>query len=244
LLTHPPKVDYSVRAPQSIHLDASCISSSLNVSGLTGSFKLKTISGEMEVNDLSGSLKLNVVSGDITGSRLSGDLDLGTVSGRVKLLQSQFPSADASTVSGELILQSPVAAGPYSFGSVSGSVRMLVPPDTHCTAELSTVSGSIRSSLPATSTIVGHGSKVTQVGGGGTAVRLKSVSGSLNFEVEGVPATNVSTSPSMANTPPPAASTPPAAPPQAPLTTAEILEHIERGEMTVEEALKLMKGQQ
>ncbi len=243
LLHFPPKVDYSVRAPQGTHLDASCISSSLNVSGLSGSFRLKTISGEMEVNSLSGPLKLNVVSGDISGSQLSGVLELETVSGRVKLLQSNFTSAEASTVSGELILQTPVSAGPYSFSSVSGSVRMLVPPDTRCSAELNSVSGSIRSSLPATASRMGHGLKVTQVGGGGTGVRLKSVSGSLSFEVEGMPATNVASTPSQATSSepiPPAAPTPSQ---QAAMSTAEILEHIERGEMTVDEAIKLMKGQ-
>ncbi len=243
LLNLPPKVDYFVRVPQGIQLDVSCISSSLNVSGLSGSFKLKTISGEVEVNDLAGPLKINGVSGDISGARLSGVLDVGTVSGRVKLLQATFPSAEGSTVSGDIVLQTPVSAGPYIFGSVSGSVRLLVPADTRCTAELSTVSGNIHSSLPATSTRMGHGSKVTQVGGGGTTVRLKSVSGSLNFEVEGMPAANVSVDPTTASAPPITASAPPAAPPPAPLSTAEILEHIERGEMTVDEALKLMKGQ-
>jgi Toastrack DUF4097 len=243
LLSHPPKVEFSVRVPPDIHLEASCISSSLKVSDLSGSFKLKTISGEMEVANLSGPFKISGVSGDITGTRLSGVLELSTVSGRVKLLQSEFPSADASTVSGDLILQTPVSTGPYAFSSVSGSVRMLVPPDTHCNAELNTVSGSIRSSLPASSTRIGHGLKITQVGGGGTSVRLKSVSGGLSFEVEGMPATNVTTEATSFSVSAPQPPVPPVPPPQSPMSTAEILEHIERGEMTVDEAIKLMKGQ-
>ena len=242
-LSHPPKVEYSVRVPQGIQLEASGISSSVNVSGLTGTFKLKTISGEMEVASLTGPFKLNAVSGDISGSQLSGALELQTVSGRVKLLQSVFPSVDASTVSGDLTLQSPISAGPYSFGSVSGSVRLLVPPDTSCSAELNTVSGSIRSSLPVSATSVGPGRKVTQVGGGGTGVRLKSVSGSLSFEVEGIPPASVSASSSTVSSEIPVPPTPPSAPPLAPLSTAEILQRIERGEMTVDEAIKLMKGQ-
>ncbi len=246
LLSHPPKVEYAVRVPQGTQLDASCISSSLKVMGLTGAFKLKTISGEMEVRDLSGPFKIKGVSGDITGSNLSGELELGTVSGRVKLLQSSFPGADASTVSGDLLLQTPVAAGPYAFSSVSGSVRMLVPPDTHCSAELNSVSGSLHSSLPATSTKLGRGTKISQVGGGGTSVRLKSVSGGLSFEVEGMAAANVSATPEPANNwmpTPPSPPTSPAVPPASPLSTEEILQRIERGEMTVDEAIKLMKGQ-
>ena len=243
LLSYPPKVEYSVRVPQDTHLEASCISSSLNVSDLAGVFKLKTISGEMEVTNLIGPFKLSGVSGDITGSQLKGVLELSTVSGRVKLLRSDFPTADASTVSGDLILQTPVSAGPYTFSSVSGSVRMLVPPDTHCNAELNSVSGSIRSSLPASSSSIGHGLKITQVGGGGTSVRLKSVSGGLSFEVEGMPATNVATTASASGSATPQPPVPPTPPPASPMSTAEILEHIERGEMTVDEAIKLMKGQ-
>lgn len=243
LLSFPPKVDYSVRVPQGIHLEASCISSSLHVSGLSGAFKLKTISGGMEVTDLAGPFKLNTVSGGITGSRLAGALELGTVSGRVQFTESNFPAADASTVSGDLTLQTPISEGPYQFGSVSGSVRLLVPKDTHCKVELNSVSGKIRSSLPVTSLAMGHGVNVTQVGSGGTAIRLKSVSGGLTIETEGVPATNapeVSVSASISVPTPPAA---PTTPPPAPLTTAEILQRIESGEMTVDEAIKLMKGQ-
>ncbi len=244
LLSHPPRVDYSISVPQGTHLESSCISSSLSVADLNGSFKLKTISGDMEISNLTGSLKLNTVSGDINGTHLAGVLDLGTVSGRVKLMQSDFPSADGSTVSGDLILQTAVSAGPYAFSSVSGSVRLLVPTDTHCNAELNSVSGSIRSSLPATSSSIGHGLKITQVGSGGTSIRLKSVSGSLVLETEGVPATNVPAASATASQPtqaPPIPPMPPDAPPVATLSTSEILQRVERGEISVDEAIKLMK---
>jgi len=243
-LSHPPKVEYNLRVPQGIHLEASCVSSTLNVSDLEGVFRLKTISGDVELAHLTGPIKLSAVSGDISGSHMAGVLELGTVSGRVRLVESNFPNADASTVSGDLILQTPVAEGPYHFSSVSGSVRLLVPPDTHCNAELNSVSGTIRSSLPATTTHMGHGLKVTQVGSGGTAVRLKSVSGSLSFEVEGVPASNVLvTSANPAAPVPPIPPASPATSSPAPLSTAEILQRIERGEMSVDEAIKRMKDQ-
>jgi len=250
-LSHPPRVDYSVRVPQGIHLEASCISSTLNVSGLEGSFKLKTISGNVELVKLSGPFKLSAVSGDITGSQLIGVLDLNTVSGRVHMTESGFPSADASTVSGDLLLQTPVSEGPYHFSSVSGSVHMVVPADTRCNVELNSVSGSIRSSLPATATSMGHGLKMTQVQGGGTAVRLKSVSGGVSIETEGVAATTVSTTDSLRVESIPTIPSIPPVPPipisssstPKPLSTAEILQRIESGEMTVDEAIKLMKEQ-
>jgi len=237
-LSHPPKVDYTIQVPQGIQVYASGVSSSLNLKGLNGEFRLKTVSGEIDVADLSGPFKFNVVSGDITGSRLAGTLELEAVSGRVRLMDSNFPNAGASTVSGDLILQTSISTGPYHFSSVSGSVRMLVPADTHCNAELSSVSGSIRSSLPATTTRLGHGSKIAQIQGGGAEVRLKSVSGGLYFETEGTPTEPVSVTSSI-----PVPPTPPSQPTPAPekLSTAEILQRIESGEMTVDEALKFMK---
>ncbi|MGE5123787.1 MAG: DUF4097 family beta strand repeat-containing protein [Acidobacteriaceae bacterium] len=243
-LSYPPKVEYALRVPQEVQLNTSSVSSTLQVSGLQGVFKFKAVSGDMQLADLSGPLKLSTVSGEISGTRLSGVLDLSTVSGKVRLQESSFPSAEASTVSGDLILQTSITDGPYKFGSVSGSVHMLVPPDTHCNAELNSVSGNIRSSLPATATRMGHGLKVTQILGGGAEVRLKSVSGNLSFELEGVPATPVQTASAASDTPaPPVPPVPPSPSPQASLSTAEILQRIERGELTVDEAIRLMKNQ-
>jgi hypothetical protein len=250
LFSQPPKVEYDVRVPQGIHLEASGVSSTLNVSGLSGVFKLKTVSGDSTVTDLSGTLKLNAVSGDIIGSHLQGRLEVDSVSGSVKLLDSTFPSADATTVSGNMTLQTAIGEGPYVFGSVSGNVRMLVPADTRCNAELSSVSGSIRSSFPSNTTRLGHGQKVTLIQGGGTAVRLKSVSGDLSIETEGIVPTAVPTIPQAEQSPippippiPPISPSPVETPAPAPLSTAEILQRIESGEMTVDEAIKLMKGQ-
>jgi DUF4097 and DUF4098 domain-containing protein YvlB len=245
-LSHPPRVDYSVRVPQGTHLDISCVSSTLEVSDLEGAFKLKTISGNIDLARLAGPFKLGAVSGDITGLKLTGVLDLDTVSGRVRLTESSFPSAEGSTVSGDLTLQTPLAEGPYQFGSVSGSVKLIVPTDSRCNVELNSVSGSIRSSLPATSTSMGHGRKVTQIQGGGALVRLKSVSGGVSIETEGTPATAVTTStPASQEVIPSAPAVPPPAPQPVPepLSTSEILQRIERGEMTVDEAIKLMKDQ-
>jgi hypothetical protein len=239
--SQPPKVEYTLQVPQGVQLFASGISSSLNVSGLNGEFRLKTVSGNINFADLSGPFKINVVSGDVTGSRLVGKLELEAVSGRAHLMESNFPIADATTVSGDLILQTPLSAGPYHFSSVSGNVRMLVPADTHCNAELNSVSGSIRSSLPASTTRMGPGSKMTQIQGGGAVVRLKSVSGGLSIEAEGIPAETV-----QVTSPIPVPPTPPSPPVQSapePLSTAEILQRIESGEMTVDEAIKLMKDQ-
>ena len=239
-LAHPPKVEYTLRVPQEIQLDVTCISATVDARSLSGKFKLRTVSGRINLADLSGQLNLNTVSGDISGTNLTGPLEVEAVSGRVQALDSSFATASVSTVSGNMHLQTALQDGPYNFSSVSGNVHLVVPEDTRCSAELKSVSGNIRSSFPATTSRLGHGLKIVQVQGGGTAVRMKSVSGSLSIEVEGVPAV-----PMTAEAP--AVHEHPVQPEhshqheEAQLSTAEILQRIERGEMSVDEAIRQMK---
>lgn len=237
----PPKVEYTLKVPQGLQLNASGVSSSLKVSGLKGDFRFKSVSGGVDLDDLTGPIKANVVSGDISGTRLAGKLELQAISGRVRLLKSNFPFADVSTVSGGLILQTPLTEGPYRFSSVSGNVKMLVPADTRCNAKLDSISGSIQSTLPATTTRMGPGSKIAIIQGGGPDVRLKSVSGGLSIETEGIPVEAVRDTSKASDLP--VSTLDPAQPKSEQLNTSEILQRIESGELTVDEALKLMKDQ-
>ena len=195
----PCEVEYTVQAPRRCSLKVSGVSSEIlaegfegefsfnSVSGaislrnLTGPAKVHTVSGKMELADLSGEMRVNTVSGRIAGQHLTGALHLDTVSGRVELEKSSLPSADATTVSGGMDLQTALGAGPYRFNSVSGNVQLMVPPDTRCSAELRAVSGSISTKLPATSVSRQNGAQMIEVQGGGVKVYAHSVSGNLTL---------------------------------------------------------------
>ncbi len=269
-LSHPCKVDYVVEAPPSSNIKASCVSSSLTLDGLQGAFDLDAVSGSLELTNLSGSLRIQVVSGDVTGTRLAGSLELESVSGAVHCSESNFQQINLDTVSGDATLQTPLGSGPYVFNSVSGSVRLVVPDGTACSAQLNTVSGRLHTSLPVNTSHSQHGLHQVDILGGGAPVSLKSVSGGLWLgpeegqaqPVDSIPATGDWSEPPMPPMPP----VPPAPPvspapkglaapplmdgsapgmPPAPqaLSTAEILERVERGTMTVAEALEALKGQ-
>ena len=116
----PCQVDYTVQAPRHCSLKINGVSNETlaegfegefsfnSVSGemtlrnLTGPVKVNTVSGKMELAELTGELRLNTVSGKISGQHLAGPLHLDTVSGRVELEKSSLPSAEATTVSGEM----------------------------------------------------------------------------------------------------------------------------------------------
>jgi hypothetical protein len=113
-----------------------------------------------------------------------------------------------------------LAEGPYDFKSVSGQVRLTMPPDTHCTGELHSVSGDLVSAFPITGNSRHHGSQTVNVQGGGVKISLNSVSGDLTLDCDG--------------------KIPPTPEPLKTVSSEErlaVLERVERGEMTVDEAL-------
>lgn len=195
----PCRVDYVVRAPRQCSLKTSGVSSDTfaegfegefsfnSVSGemtlrkLTGPVNAKTVSGAIELAELAGEMKINTVSGEISGKGLTGGLHLDTVSGRVSFEESSLPSAEATTVSGDMALQTALGNGPYRFNSVSGNVQLKLPPESRCDAELHAISGTLSTKLPATSTVRQNGKQTLEVQGGGVKLSLNSVSGNLSL---------------------------------------------------------------
>ena len=236
-LSQPCKVDYRVQVPRSCRLKISGVSNTASIQGVEGEIEVSSVSGPLTLENLTGPVFVHTVSGDISGTRLSGSLKLEAVSGSVQLSESSLLSAEGSTVSGNISLETSLGEGPYRFSSVSASVTLDVPDETRCTLKLNSLSGRCKSSLPVSSSQRHNGAQVLEVNGGGVLVSLSSTSGNLWLEA---PMSELSkpVQPSQVVKPPE-----PPQPVAQPLSTAEILERIERGEMTVEEGLKALKGE-
>ncbi len=218
--SQPCEVDYVVKAPRQCSLKLNGVSNTVLAEGFEGDVSVNSVSGEITLRDLTGSVRIHTVSGDTNGERIAGSLDLDTVSGDVVLKESALSSIKANSVSGDMRIRTPLAEGPYDFKSVSGDVRLMVPPDIHCTGELHSVSGDLVSAFPITGSSRQHGSQTVNVQGGGVKISLHSVSGDLSLDCDG--------------------EIPPAAEPLKTVSSEErraVLEQIERGELTVEQAL-------
>jgi hypothetical protein len=165
----PCRVDYVVRVPRQCSVDLSIVEGQAQLIGLTGDFETHTVSGDLRLADLSGSLRIHTVSGNVLGERLAATapVHLSAVSGHITLVGSSLPAVSASTVSGDVSLDTDLAAGPYQFNSVSGDVRLSLPAGTRCAPSLHSLSGRIHR-LPAAP---GEGT--------GPSVHLHSVSGDL-----------------------------------------------------------------
>lgn len=227
--TKPCQVSFTVKVPQKCSVKASGVSCSINLHDLEGDFNVSSVSGQVTLRDLSGLIKLKTVSGDVGGERINGNFHFNTVSGDVRLKESNLPAAEGHTVSGDVSLQTSLAEGPYKVDSVSGDVRLTVPIDTRCTALVHGISGQVHTAFPQTVYRRSNGNHVAEVQGGGVQVSLHSVSGDLWI------------GPAEGEIPPSAQSTQPNQPDQpASPSRKDILDQIERGEITVEEGLKLL----
>jgi hypothetical protein len=223
-LNRPCKVDYTVRMPKDCEARVSGVSSEISARGLDGQIDLNAVSGLMNLSELSGNLKISTVSGAIMAEKLTGELDANSVSGKMRVTESQLSRAVVKTVSGSMVLQTPLEDGPYTFKGVSGSAMLVVPEDTACTAQFHSVSGRMRSSLPI-SKDDRHGSRGSmEIQGGGVEVSYNCVSGSFKIvtaENEVIRETKIAQEPAS-----------------PPVNQMEILKKIETGEISVEEALK------
>ncbi len=220
----PCEVDYTITAPRTCSLRLNGVSSSFLVKGFEGDICINSVSGAIVLRGITGSLKIKTVSGDVEVESFQGSLILDTVSADVKFMGSALTSIVANSVSGDLRIHTPLTQGPYKFNSVSGDVYLIVPPESRFIGELSSLSGGIRSAFPITSGDRKFGSQRVQIQDGGIMVAMHSVSGDLSFECNGD------------------------IPSRQPLETISVderrsvLEHLDRGEMTVSEALEHLQA--
>ncbi|MBW8010105.1 MAG: hypothetical protein FVQ83_02530 [Chloroflexi bacterium] len=175
----PCKVDFVIKTPQDCEISVKNISSSATLSQLKGILKLKTISGPLNLQELSGKLDAGTISGVINGQELDSETEIDSVSGKIDFRQCNFPTLIISTVSDNTFVETPVNQGPFELKSVSGEVTLIVGPEAKCTVSTRSLSGRFKTSLPTQSYSSRAGKTTTEINGGGSLVKMESVSGNL-----------------------------------------------------------------
>lgn len=220
------KVDYKVSVPTNCSVDCQVVSSSALMQGLHGDFHISAVSGRVQIKDLSGPVRIDAVSGEVSGEGISGTLNYETVSGELRLMDSNFTTVNGSAVSGSVWLQTGLMGGPFTFNTVSGSVYLLVPPGSACVVESQTMSGSLVTDLPVSQEARRIGHQRSVINGGGAAVLFNGVSGNISV----LSGESVQPHPSAGPTP------------TDNIDSNAILDKIERGEITVDEGISLLKN--
>jgi hypothetical protein len=235
----PCKVVYEVRLPPECTLQISGVSSDIEAHGLQGELKFSTVSGKLTLEKLSGSIHISSVSGDLEGQDLQGELHLKTVSGDLLLNRIAATSVEATTVSGNVHLQTELVEGSYALKSVSGDARLTLPEGAAFRAKLRSISGDLRVTFPDARRTKTTGLTTVEVGSGGPLIVLKSISGDLRIQRAG-DETLAAEAESKAQPETDDAETAQNG------TSAErmaVLERIANGELSVDEGLQVLKSE-
>jgi DUF4097 and DUF4098 domain-containing protein YvlB len=193
----------TIQVPIHSALEASLVSSSLSVSGVTGSQQLRTVSGDIEsdgaaaahVNTVSGdvhlstqdaaSAQIETMSGDLTVNGAGGDVSINTVSGGGHLKLGTLHSLSLRTVSGDFEIDARLdAAAQVRAESVSGDVKLAFSGSPGAEFDLHSLSGAISNCTgpKATHPEYGPGSRLSfSTGDGKARVQMSSTSGDLTL---------------------------------------------------------------
>jgi len=236
----PCRVDFTIRVPQTCSVKVNSVSGSAAIDGLEGHIDVNSVSGDLKLTNLSGNYDFSSVSGKITAENLTGPLNMNSVSGKVKISDSHISSLVGKTVSGNVCIETPLTKGPYEFKSVSGNMSVITPDDQACTVRIKSVSGKAKVNLPITSKSGVRNKQVIEVAGGGTEVTAKSVSGILKIGSPNYVKAKVQEPDNQTDIAKPEAVIQPAVPVPTPKSQMQILQDIENGEISVDQALEQM----
>ncbi|MBV9279526.1 MAG: DUF4097 family beta strand repeat protein [Chloroflexi bacterium] len=245
-------VDYDVSAPPDCELRVQTVSADVGMEGLSAAVQVKTVSGDIQLGNISGECSVTTVSGDVAGRGVRGGLSLRTTSGDARLMESQLTRFTLNTVSGDFRVETALIPGQqYEATAVSGDLLLLVPDGTGAAFQLQTVSGELRSELPAEIVKASRRHWHARINGGGADVEMSSVSGDLRVGRSPQTLQAAPSAPSDAHSQPPNVSYPVSATSSGDDEAATagsqseqtvVLEALERGEISVEEALTKLEG--
>jgi hypothetical protein len=228
LSTQPCAVFYTILAPENCDVRLKSVSASAVLDGLKGRQRLSSVSGNLALSDLQGEIHADTVSGDITGLRLQGKLTIKTVSGEGKFGNCRLESLVTHTVSGDIDADTNLGEGPYRFDSVSGDVRLVVPAETSCEVHSSTLTGQVYIGLSATYLKQSGRLRQILVQNGGVELNFKSTSGNLAMVTAEQLERPIPHQPGFVTEE------------ATQLDRMEVLEKIGRGELSVEDGIRLL----
>lgn len=159
-------VNFTVRLPAGVRIDASGVSADVHVTGATAGVSANSVSGDVVLADVAGDIRVNSVSGDVQVSgATTGSIRANSVSGDVQI------TVDRLSGTGDL-----------EFSTVSGDVEITLPANLDATVRMTTLSGELTSDFPLTTRGERERRNVeAQIGGGGRLLRFNSVSGNVTL---------------------------------------------------------------
>ncbi len=173
-----PDVDLEVPRGASVVVDGR--SGDVEADGLTGDFRFHTASGDLRLRDVRGHVTAEAMSGDMD---ISADgpieIQLRSVSGDVAVRAASIARLHVSSTSGDMHIAGRFDGdGPYVLHAVSGDTVLAPLGDVR--VEARTITGDVRSEIPARTEEVPGGRSII-IGGKGPTIDVRSTSGDVRL---------------------------------------------------------------
>jgi hypothetical protein len=255
-----PRVDYVVSAPSETDLELKNVEGPIAVHGSEGEIRIHTVDGKVTIEEAEGDVQAETVNGALLANRLRGKAQLKSVNGKLTLEDGALSSLTAQTVNGKIRAAATWDTdAQISLHTVNGDCMLVVPVDFRAKASAHGVNVSVT---------IGEGETVLRqftgwrgaIGPEGdlepqAEIAFHTVNGHLHIDNSG--AATGSAERSVKVTPETEAPSPPTTfsefkAPQAPSgeapadaappkTQLDVLQMVERGEISVEQALEILE---
>ncbi len=247
-------IDYTVHVPHNSQLRLSNVNGPIQVRGIQGDVRANNVDGSTSLQSISGHLAVETVNGSLKIADVSGQAELKAVNGRLEAQSGCLNSLRSETVNGEIVIGSVLTpGGHYALNTVNGSARLAIPAGVRARVSAHGINSGLDCSLPCSDMHKSVGSWTGTVGSGdgpAAEVSFNTVNGRLHV-TGGEGEWAASPVPPVPPVPPAEpvivkvvdAPTPPAPPEtQGPSSQAQVLQMLERGEISVDKALELLKN--
>lgn len=121
------EVDYVIKLPSKVELEASLASAGIKVKTVIGDVRINTASGSVRLTDITGDVEVNGASGSIRLNGVNGDLNLNCASGSIDGTGLAAGVVEVDVASGNVGLAFVDSVDRVEINSASGSVTVDVP---------------------------------------------------------------------------------------------------------------------
>jgi hypothetical protein len=255
-----PAVDYTVHVPHASNLKLKSVNGPMHVAQVHGEIRTNNVDGSVTLESVAGQASCETVNGSVQAVHLEGEARLKAVNGKLQVQGGKLSGLTAEAVNGQIEVAAALAGeGHYAFHTVNGDCRLTVPPDLRARVSVHGINSHVKCDLPSQSVERHFGSWKGVIGKGDgplAEITFHTVNGSL-YLGGGEPVAE-GAAPFVAKAEAEAPPTEPEVEPvvvkvdrperdeeaqdRGPRSQSDVLKMLERGEISVDEALELLKG--
>ncbi|MGI8823040.1 MAG: DUF4097 family beta strand repeat-containing protein [Acidimicrobiia bacterium] len=152
-------------------LEATSASGDIRVGSVAGSGRIRSASGDISMDTVGGHLSVDTAAGDLRVGRVGSDLNASSAAGDIAV-DFCGECVDVNTASGDITIRR-VDGSDVRVKTMSGDVRLGIPPRRTLEVDLQTLSGDVRNRLPQ-----GDGSPPEKR----VALKVKTLSGDVTLQ--------------------------------------------------------------